>query len=144
MDASLWRRSATRDDGIDNDLDGFVDMGDVSCGNLWSNNEVAHSGGCGLLGIEVLPLRRGPDRAPALAAPRVSIRRHVSLAPHHPVIRSWCREVRPGRLDASLRLQGEGRQKSSFRTPRKSSSYHLFSIGLTENPVGIRGSHYLH
>jgi hypothetical protein len=41
-------------DGVDNDGDALIDMADPDCGNPWSDNEIP--GGCGLLGIEVLPL----------------------------------------------------------------------------------------
>jgi len=44
------------EDGIDNDLDGLTDMADPSCGNPWSDNEIAASSACGLLGVEVLPV----------------------------------------------------------------------------------------
>jgi len=43
-------------DGIDNEGDGLVDMEDPDCGAPWSDNERLLTRGCGLLGIEVLPL----------------------------------------------------------------------------------------
>jgi hypothetical protein len=44
-------------DGVDNDSDSLIDMADADCGNPWSDNELSR--GCGLLGIELLPLLIG-------------------------------------------------------------------------------------
>ncbi len=45
-------------DGLDNDGDLVIDMADPDCNNPWSDNERSGSG-CGLLGIEALPLLAG-------------------------------------------------------------------------------------
>jgi DNA-binding beta-propeller fold protein YncE len=54
--ATSKSESPSCNDGIDNEGDGLVDMADSDCGNPWSDNETLLNRGCGLLGIEVLPL----------------------------------------------------------------------------------------
>jgi DNA-binding beta-propeller fold protein YncE len=55
-DATSKSESPSCNDGLDNEGDGLIDMADSDCGNPWSDNESLFHAGCGLLGIEVLPL----------------------------------------------------------------------------------------
>jgi len=43
------------DDGVNNDLDGLVDLADPNCASAADNREAPNSG-CGLIGVEALPL----------------------------------------------------------------------------------------
>jgi hypothetical protein len=55
-DVTSKSESPSCNDGLDNEGDGLIDMADSDCGNPWSDNESLFHAGCGLLGIEVLPL----------------------------------------------------------------------------------------
>jgi DNA-binding beta-propeller fold protein YncE len=55
-DASWQVEDPGCNDGIDNDHDAATDMADADCGAPWSDNEIAVGAGCGLLGVEVLPV----------------------------------------------------------------------------------------
>jgi DNA-binding beta-propeller fold protein YncE len=55
-DAASATENPSCSDGIDNEGDGLIDLADGDCGAAWSDNETLVNRGCGLLGIEVLPL----------------------------------------------------------------------------------------